>query len=70
MLKIILKRLKPQSENIIAEEQAGFRHGGSTIEHIFNLRIMFEKHLEHRRNIYHVFVDFKKAFDRMWHETV
>ena len=33
MLKINLNRLKSQTENIIAEEQAGFRHGRSTIEH-------------------------------------
>ncbi len=26
MLKIILNRLNPQAENIIAEKQAGFRH--------------------------------------------
>ena len=30
MLKIILKRLKPQAEKIIAEEQTGFRAGRST----------------------------------------
>ena len=38
MLKIILNRLKLQAEKIIAEEQAGFRAGRSTTEHIFNLR--------------------------------
>ena len=65
MLKIILNRLKPLAENIIAEEQAGFRHGRSTIEQIFNIRILCEKHLQHQRNIYHVFIDFKKAFDRV-----
>ena len=32
MLKIILNRLKPQAEMIIAEEQAGFRAGRNTIE--------------------------------------
>ena len=36
MLKIILNRLKPQAEEIIAEEQAGFRAGRSTTEQIFN----------------------------------
>ena len=40
MLKVILKRLKPQAEEIIAEEQAGFRAGRSTTEQIFNLRIL------------------------------
>ena len=32
MLKIILNRLKPQAEKIIAEEQTGFRPGRSTTE--------------------------------------
>ena len=40
MLKILLNRLKPEAEKIIAEEQAGFRPGRSTTEQIFNLRIL------------------------------
>ena len=43
MLKIILTRLQPQAEEIIAEEQADFRPGRSTTEQIFNLRILCEK---------------------------
>ena len=43
LLKTILNRLKPQAEDIIAEEQAGFRAGRSTTEQIFNLRILGEK---------------------------
>ena len=70
MLKIILNRLKPQAEKIIAEEQAGFRAGRSTTEQIFNLRILCEKYLEHQQDLYHVFIDFKKAFDRVWHATL
>ena len=67
MLKIILNRLKPPAEKIIAEEQAGFRAGRSTTEQIFNLRILCEKYLQHQQDLYHVFIDFKKAFDRVWH---
>ena len=37
MLKVILDRLKPQAEEIIAEEPAGYRAGRSTTEQIFNL---------------------------------
>lgn len=40
MLKILLNRLKPQAEEIIAEEQVGFRAGRNTSEQIFNLRIL------------------------------
>ncbi|XP_012943200.1 neurotensin receptor type 2-like [Aplysia californica] len=40
---MMLNRLKPQAEKIIAEEQAGFRAGRSTTEQIFNLRILCER---------------------------
>ena len=46
VMKIILNRLQPQAEEIIAEEQAGFRAGRSTTEQIFNLRILGEKYLQ------------------------
>ena len=70
MLKIILNRLKPQVEKIIAEEQAGLRAGRSTTEQIFNLRILCEKYLQHQQDLYHVFIDFEKAFDRVWHAAL
>ena len=70
MLKIILNRLKPQAEKIIAEEQAGFRAGRSTTEQIFNLRILCEKYLQYQQDLYHVFIDFKKAVDRVWHAAL
>ena len=70
MLKILLNRLKPQAEMIIAEEQAGFRPGRSTTEQIFNLRILCEKYLQHQQDLYHVFLNFKKAFDGIWHAAL
>ena len=62
--------LKPQAEEIIAEEQAGFRAGRSTTEQIFNLRILCEKYFQHQQNLYHVFIGFKKAFDRVSHAAL
>ena len=67
MLKV---KLKPQAEKIISEEQAGFRAGRSTTEQIFNLRILCEKYIQHQQDLYHVFIDFKKAFDRVWHAAL
>ncbi|GFR65860.1 endonuclease-reverse transcriptase [Elysia marginata] len=66
MLRVILNRLKPKAEEIFAEEQAGFRAGRSTVEQIFNCRILIEKHMQHQRDLFHNFIDFKKAFDRVW----
>ena len=70
MLKIILNRLKPQAEKIIAEEQVGFRAGRSATEQIFNLRILCEKYEQHQQDLYHVFIDFNMAFDRVWHAAL
>ena len=68
LLQIILSRLKAQAESIMAEEQAGFRAGRSTTEQILNLRILNEKHIAHNRELHHNFIDFTKAFDRVWHQ--
>ena len=71
MLNTILNILQPQAEEIIAEEQVGFRARRSTTEQIFNLKILCEKYLQHQQNLYHVFIDLKKAFDRaVWHEAL
>ena len=70
ILNIILNRLKPHVEKIIAEEQAGFRAGRSTTEQIFNLQFLCEKYLQHQQDRYHVFIDFKKAFNRVWHAAL
>ena len=41
-----------------------------SIEQIFNLPILCEKYLQHQQDLYHVFIDFKKAFDRVWHAAL
>ena len=70
MLKIILNRLKPQAEKIVAEEQAGFRAGRSVTEQIFNIRVLSDKYLQHQQDLYHVFTDLMKAFDMVWHAAL
>ena len=69
-VKIILNRHQPQAEDITAVEQACFRAGWRTTEQIFNLRILCEKYLQHQQKLYHVFIDFKKAFDMVWQEAL
>ena len=63
MLRVVLNRLK--AEEMLAEEQADFRPGRSTAEQIFNSRVIIEKHLQHQHDLFHNFVDFKKANDRV-----
>jgi len=68
LLQILLTRLKTQTEHLLSEEQAGFRAGRSTTEQILNLRIISEKYIAHNKELHHNFIDFTKAFDRIWHE--
>ena len=68
MLRVILSRLRAKAEEPLAEEQAGFRPGRGTAEQIFSGRVITEKHLQHQRDLFHNFMDFKKAFDRVWHK--
>ena len=70
ILKVILNRLKPQAEEITAEEQAGFRIGRSITEQILNIRVLCENHSQHQQDIYHVFISFKKVFDRVRHNVL
>ena len=65
-----MNRLTSQAEEVLSEEQAGFGKGRSTTEQIFNCRNLIEKHLESQKDLYHNFIDFKKAFDRVWHERL
>ena len=64
------EQIEATSGNIIAREQAGFRARRSITEQIFNLRILCEKYLKHQQDLYYVFIDFKKAFDRVWHAAL
>ena len=50
------------------EEQAGFRHGYSTVDQIFVLQSMVQKYLCRKRGrLYVMFVDFATAFDSVSH---
>ena len=39
------------------------------VEQILNYRLM-EKYMEYQCQIFHDFIDFKKAFDRVWYEGI
>ena len=68
LLEIIRRRLKPHIESNLSEEQAGFRPGRSTVEQIFVWKQLAERYMEAQNGeLVNVFIDFKKAFDRVWH---
>ena len=61
-LRIIQKKLEHFLIPELPIEQAGFRKGIGTRDHIVNLRWMMETAKEHNRNAYMCFIDYKKPF--------
>ena len=40
------------------------------MEQVLNLRLLCEKYSQHKQNLYHLFIGFKIAFDRVWHAAL
>ncbi|KAI8425563.1 hypothetical protein MSG28_011388 [Choristoneura fumiferana] len=64
------KRISSSIENSQPIEQAGFRAGYSTIDHIHTLDQIVEKHLEFNEPLYLAYVDYAKAFDSISHQSI
>lgn len=51
---------------LLNENQAGFRKGYSTVDHIFALNSLIELFRSTKKKLYCTFIDFSKAFDSVW----
>ena len=49
----------------IGPEQAGFREGHSTVDHVFILHCIIRFFLAKKKRLYCLFIDYEKAFDRV-----
>ena len=61
MLRIILNRLKIKGRWLPGA-------GRSTVEQIFNYNKTIENHLQHQRDIFQNFINFRNASDHVWHD--
>lgn len=61
--RILKKRIEEEYSQMEAEEQAGFRAGRSTIDHLFTVTQFIEKKLSFNQEVHLLFVDLKKAYD-------
>ena len=52
------------------EEQEVFKAKRSPKEQVFTQRILCEIYFQHQQDLYNVFIDFKKAFNRVWHAAL
>lgn len=64
--KVFTKLIGKRITNILMEqlpiEQAGFRKGFSTTDHLFTLNLLIEKASEFQYDLHLAFIDFKKSF--------
>ncbi|KAG7296473.1 hypothetical protein JYU34_020218 [Plutella xylostella] len=61
--RVITNRLEQRLDDFQPPEQAGFRKGYSTIDHIHTLRQVIQKTEEYNLPLCLAFVDYEKAFD-------
>ncbi len=54
--------------NLISEQQIGFRKKCRTSDHMFILKCIMEQYRQSKNKLYICFVDFAKAFDGVWHK--
>ena len=69
-LKILNNRLDNflTMHNIICPEQIGFSKDSRTSDHMFVLKTLIDKYTQQgSKHLYTCFVDFRKAFDTVWH---
>ena len=58
-----------EEDKILHNSQIGFLPENRTADHVFTLRTLIDKYVHyHKEKVYACFVDFRKAFDSVWHE--
>ena len=51
---------------ILSENQAGFRHKYSTLDHIYSLNFLIEMIRSKKNKLFCSYIDFSRAFDSVW----
>ena len=59
-----------RTENEIGEEQGGFRRGRGCMDQLFIFKLLSEKFVEKKREMYVCFMDLEKAYDRVDREKL
>lgn len=67
ILRIIFNNhVKSKAEELVSEEQESFRTGGAQWSKSSAVEPSL-RNMQKERDVFHYFIDFKKAFDWIWH---
>ena len=67
---VIVDRVRKVTEDLIDDEQGGFRLGRERVDQIFILKQIGEKAWEKKHIVYVGFMDLEKAYDRVNREAI
>jgi sorting nexin-29 len=67
---VLLTKLRPYADEIIAVHQCGFRPKRSTSDQIFYIQQILENKWEYNSTVHRLFIDFKKAYDSVRREVL
>jgi len=56
-----------EENDVLCAEQSGFRKKHRTTDHMFILKNIIGKYKQGRKSLHIAFIDFKQAFDTIWH---
>ena len=62
--------MKDAIDNVLRDEQAGFRKERSCADQIVTLRIIVVQSIEWQSSLYTCFIDFEKAFNSVDRESI
>ena len=68
--RVLLNRIEGAIDVNLRQEQAGFRRGKGCMDQFFSLRNIIEQRTEWNTPLCICFIDFKKTFDSIHHETL
>ena len=58
------------TNNLLNNEQIGFRKGQSTNDHLFVLKTLIDSFKSQKKTLFTCFIDLSKAFDSVWREAL
>ena len=67
---ILVRRLHTAKTRLISDKQGGFVKGRGTVEQVFAVREICWRHKKKRKPLALAFLDFRKAFDSVWHDAL
>ena len=63
--RVLIERVRCETENMVGEEQCGFRNGRGCIDQVFVMRQLAERFECKGKDMYVAYMDLEKAYDRV-----